>query len=105
MEKPGGPPGRKSPAPRQQGKTHTSTIITSQKILNCTQYRDNNNNKGNDRKTEKTGKSVSPQQQIVQELERNEENKYSGPDSKKLKINYAKEPNGAQKNNLKEDIL
>jgi hypothetical protein len=40
----------------------TSAIITSQKILNCTQYRDNNNIKGNDGKTEKTGKPVSPQQ-------------------------------------------
>jgi hypothetical protein len=42
----------------------TSAIITSQKILNLTQYRDNNNTKGNDRKTEKTGKPVSPQQKI-----------------------------------------
>jgi hypothetical protein len=42
----------------------TTAIITSQKILNCTQYRDNNNTKGNDGKTEKTGKSVSPQQKI-----------------------------------------
>jgi hypothetical protein len=38
--------------------------ITSQKILNYTQYRDNNNTKGNDGKTEKTGKPVSPQQKI-----------------------------------------
>jgi hypothetical protein len=29
----------------------TTAIITSQKIPNCTQYRDNNNTKGNDRKT------------------------------------------------------
>jgi hypothetical protein len=28
------------------------------------QYRDNNNTKGNDRKTEKTRKPVSPQQKI-----------------------------------------
>jgi hypothetical protein len=40
----------------------SSAIITSQKILNCTQYRDNNNTKGNDGKTGKTGKPVSPQQ-------------------------------------------
>jgi hypothetical protein len=33
----------------------TSAIITSQKILNCTQYRHNNNIKGNDEKTEKQG--------------------------------------------------
>jgi chromosome segregation ATPase len=83
----------------------TSAIITSQKILNCTQYRDNNNTKGNDEKTEKTGKPVSPQQNLVQEPEGNEENKYSDPDSNKMKINYAKEPNEAHKNNLKEDIL
>jgi hypothetical protein len=42
----------------------TSAIITSQKILNCTQYRDKNNTKGNDGKTEKTQKPVSPQQKI-----------------------------------------
>jgi hypothetical protein len=43
----------------------TSAIITSQKILNCTQYRDNNNTKDNDEKTEKTEKPVSPQQKIT----------------------------------------
>jgi hypothetical protein len=43
----------------------TSAIITSKKILNCTQYRDNNNTKGNERKTEKTGKPVFPQQKIL----------------------------------------
>jgi hypothetical protein len=42
----------------------TIVIIISQKILNCTQYRDNNNTKGNDRKTEKTGKPVSPEQKM-----------------------------------------
>jgi hypothetical protein len=42
----------------------TSAIIIRQKILNCTQYRDNNNTKSNDGKTEKTGKPVSPQQKI-----------------------------------------
>jgi hypothetical protein len=42
----------------------TSAIIIRQKILNCTQYRDKNNTKGNDGKTEKTGKPVSPQQKI-----------------------------------------
>jgi hypothetical protein len=41
----------------------------------------------------------------VQEPEGNEENRYSEPDSNKMKINYAKEPNEAQKNNLKEEIL
>jgi hypothetical protein len=84
----------------------TIVIITNEKILNCTQYRDSNNTKGNDGKTEKTGKLVSPQQKIlVQEPEGNEENSYSDPDSNKMKINYAKEPNEALKNNLKEEIL
>jgi hypothetical protein len=41
----------------------------------------------------------------VQEPKGNEEKRYSDPDSKKTKINYAKEPNEAQKNNLKEEIL
>jgi hypothetical protein len=80
----------------------TIVIIT---ILNCTQYRDSNNTKDNDGKTEKTGKPVSPQQKLVQEPEGNEENRYSEPDSNKMKINYAKEPNEANKNNLKEQIL
>jgi hypothetical protein len=83
----------------------TGAIIISQKILNCTQYKDNNNTKGNNGKTEKTGKPVSPQQKLVQEPERNEENRYSDPDSNKMKINYAKEPNEAHKNDLKEEIL
>jgi hypothetical protein len=34
----------------------TSAIITSQKILKSTQYKDSNNTKGKDGKTEKTGK-------------------------------------------------
>jgi hypothetical protein len=42
---------------------------------------------------------------LVQEPEGNEENRYSGPDSNKMKINYAKEPNETHKNNLKEEIL
>jgi hypothetical protein len=32
---------------------------------------------------------------LVQEPEGNEENRYSDPDSKKMMINYAKEPNEA----------
>jgi hypothetical protein len=51
---------------------------------------------------EKRGKPVSPSNKLVQEPEGNEENRYSDPDSKKTKINYAKEPNEAHKNNLKE---
>jgi hypothetical protein len=34
------------------------------KIFNFTQYRDNKNTKSNDRKTEKIGKPVSPQEKI-----------------------------------------
>jgi hypothetical protein len=45
------------------------------------------------------------QNKLVQDSERNEENGYPDPDSKKTKINYTKEPNEAHKNNLKEEIL
>jgi hypothetical protein len=83
----------------------TIVIIISQKILHCTQYRDNNNTKGNDGKTEKTGKPVPHSKKLVQKPEGNEENRYSDPDSNKMKIKYAKEPNEAHKNKLKEDIL
>jgi hypothetical protein len=57
--------------------------------------------KDNDGKTEKTGKPVFPQKKLVQETEGNEENRHSDPDSNKMKINYAKVPNEAHKNNLK----
>jgi hypothetical protein len=42
---------------------------------------------------------------LLQDSERNEENRYPDPDSNKTRINYAKEPNEANKNNLKEEIL
>jgi uncharacterized membrane protein YcgQ (UPF0703/DUF1980 family) len=42
---------------------------------------------------------------LVQEPEGNEQNKYSDPNSKKMKINYAKEPNEGHKKNLKEEII
>jgi hypothetical protein len=42
---------------------------------------------------------------LVQDSEGNEENRYPDPDSNKTKINYAKEPNEAHKNILKEEIL
>jgi hypothetical protein len=42
---------------------------------------------------------------LVQEPEGNEENRHPDLDSNKMKINYAKEPNEAHKNNLKEEIL
>jgi dihydroorotate dehydrogenase len=54
---------------------------------------------------EKTGKTVTPSNKLVQEPEGNEENRYPDPDSNKTMINYAKEPNEAHKNNLKEEIL
>jgi hypothetical protein len=41
-----------------------------------------------------------PSKKLVQEPEGNEETRYSDPDSNKTKINYAKEPNEAHKNNL-----
>jgi hypothetical protein len=77
-------------------------IITSWKILNCIQDRDNNNTKENDGKTEKRGKPVFLHQKISMGTEGNEENRYSHPDCNKMKKNYAKESNEAHKNNLKE---
>jgi vacuolar-type H+-ATPase subunit I/STV1 len=53
----------------------------------------------------KQGKQFLHSKELVQEPERNEENKYSDPDSNKTKINDAKEPNEAHKNNLKDEIL
>jgi hypothetical protein len=43
----------------------------------------------------KVGNQFPPSNKLVQELEGNEENRYSDPDSNKTKINYAKEPNEA----------
>jgi hypothetical protein len=54
---------------------------------------------------EKRGKLLSPNNKSVQEPEGNEENRYPDPDSNKTKVNYAKEPNEAHKNILKEEIL
>jgi hypothetical protein len=51
------------------------------------------------------GNQFPHSKKLVQEPEGNEENRYSDPDSKKMKINYAKETNEAHKNNLKEDML
>jgi hypothetical protein len=42
---------------------------------------------------------------LVQEPEGNEENRRPDPDSNKMKINYAKEPNEAHKNTQKEENL
>jgi hypothetical protein len=42
---------------------------------------------------------------LVRDSEGKEENGYPVPDSNKTKIDYPKEPNGAHKNILKEEIL
>jgi hypothetical protein len=42
---------------------------------------------------------------LIQDSEGTEENGYPVPDSNKIQINYAKEPNKAHKNILKEEIL
>jgi hypothetical protein len=46
-----------------------------------------------------------PKNNLIQDSEENEENGYPVPDSNKTNINYAKEPNEAHKNILKEEIL
>jgi hypothetical protein len=53
----------------------------------------------------KQGNHFPHSKKLVQEPEGNEETRYSDPDSNKMKTNYAKEPNEAHKNNLKEEIL
>jgi uncharacterized membrane protein YcgQ (UPF0703/DUF1980 family) len=53
----------------------------------------------------KQGSQFLHSKNLAQEPEGNEENRYSGSDSNKMKINCAKEPNEAHKNNLKEEIL
>jgi hypothetical protein len=53
----------------------------------------------------KQGNQFPHSKKLVQEPERNEKNRYSDPDSNKMKKNYAKEPNEAHKNNPREEIL
>jgi hypothetical protein len=53
----------------------------------------------------KQGNQFPYSKKLVQEPEGNEENRYSDPNSNKSKINYAKEPNEAHKNNLKDEII
>jgi hypothetical protein len=53
----------------------------------------------------KRWKVFSPKNNLIQDSEGNEENGYSVPDSNKTKTSYAKEPNEAHKNTLKEGIL
>jgi hypothetical protein len=42
---------------------------------------------------------------LIQDSERNEENRYPVPNSNKTKVNDTKEPNNVKKNTLKEEIL
>jgi hypothetical protein len=51
------------------------------------------------------GNHSPPKNNLIQDSEGNEENRYPVPDSNKTKINDAKEPNKAHKNTLKEEIL
>jgi exonuclease VII large subunit len=53
----------------------------------------------------KEGNHFPPNNKLVQEPKGNEENRCPDPYSNKTKINYAKEPNEAHKNSLKEEIL
>jgi hypothetical protein len=53
----------------------------------------------------KQGNQFLHSKKLVQEPEGNEENRYSDPDSNKMKRNYAKELNEAHKSNLKEGTL
>jgi membrane-associated HD superfamily phosphohydrolase len=53
----------------------------------------------------KEGNHFPTNNKLVQVPEGNEENRCPDPDSNKMKINYAKEPNEAHKNSLKEEIL
>jgi hypothetical protein len=71
--------------------SHSTGIITTPRAMKGRQ--------------KKQGKQLPHSKKLVQEPEGNEENRYSDPDSNKMKINYAKEPNEAHKNNLREEIL
>jgi hypothetical protein len=51
------------------------------------------------------GNHSPPQNKFIQDSEGNEEKRYPVLDSNKTKINYAKKPNEAHKNTLKEEIL
>jgi hypothetical protein len=53
----------------------------------------------------KDGNHSHLQNNLIQDSEGKEENRYPVPDCNKTKINDAKEPNDTHKNNLKEEIL
>jgi hypothetical protein len=61
--------------------------------------------KWSDGKKKKEWKPFSPQNNLIQDTEKNEENGYPVPYYNKTKINKAKEPNHVYKNTLKKEIL
>jgi hypothetical protein len=83
----------------------TSSIITARKYLIAHSTGKITTQRAMMGRQKKQGNQFPHSKKLVQVPERNEENRYSDPDSNKMKINYAKEPNEAHKNNLKEDIL
>jgi hypothetical protein len=66
-------------------------------MLNCTQDRDSNNTKDNGGKTEKTGKPVSPQQNISTGTRGEWRKQILRSRLQQMKINYAKGPNEAHR--------
>jgi hypothetical protein len=60
---------------------------------------------GNTGRQKKEWNTFSPKNKLVQDSEGYDENGCPDPDSNKTKINYAKEPNEAHKNTMKEEIL
>jgi molecular chaperone DnaK (HSP70) len=83
----------------------TSTIITARKYLIAHSTGTTTTPRVMMGRQKKQGNQFPHSKKLVQEPKGNEENRYPDPDSNKMRINYAKEPNEAQKNNLKEDIL
>jgi hypothetical protein len=57
------------------------------------------------RRWKRDGNYYPPKNKLVQDSERNEENRDPDTDSNKTKINYTKETNEAHKNTLKDEIL
>jgi hypothetical protein len=51
------------------------------------------------------GNHSPPKNNLIQDSEGNEENRYPVPDYNKTKINDTKEPSNAHENTLKEEIL
>jgi hypothetical protein len=51
------------------------------------------------------GNHSPPKNDLIQDPEENEVNRYPVPDSNKTEIKDAKDPNDVHKNNLKEEVL